>query len=229
MGEEIVEGAASGGDEKSENELLDEWMAPDAVEQIRGFRQAIHQILDEPGDRAAADGELGVAQLSEAGCFFYCGLFGAVRKLLGRYGTTNPMWLKPAASRKNRIRPSATTLTSSFTARIEDLAERLSLRGGQEPGDSVFETGQAARTGVADNAFDTVLTSPPYATQLDYVQGMLPELAVLGADRSFVRELRRVSTGSPTVDGDRAKPWPFSRCNTWRGRATRRGGALTLY
>ena len=205
LGKQIVDGAIPGGDNKAQGELLDEWMGPDAAERIRGLRQAIHEVLDEPEERATAVGDLGVERLSAAACFFYCGLFGAVRKLLGRYATTNPMWLKPAASRRNRIRPSAKTLNTSFTAQIEYLADRLSLRADQEPRDcTVFETGQARHTGVADNSFDAVLTSPPYATRLDYVKGMLPELAVLGANRSFVSDLRSASTGSPTVYGDRA-------------------------
>lgn len=205
LGEEIVGSTASGGDDRVQGELLDEWMTPDSAQRIRGLRRAVHEVLNEPVKRSADDGNLGVEQLSGTACFFYCALFGAVRRLLRRYGTTNPMWLKPAAGRRNRIRPSANTLTMSFIAQIEYLADRLSLRTDQKPGDSsVFGTGNAARTGAADNAFDAVLTSPPYATRLDYVQGMLPELAVLGADRSFVKTLRRVSTGSPTVDGERA-------------------------
>ena len=218
LGKQIVEGAVPDGDDKPEGELLDEWTGPDAAQRIRGLRNAIHDVLDEPRERAGADGDLGVEGLSAAACFFYCGLFGTVRKLLGRYGTTNPMWLKPAAGRRNRIRPSAKTLNTSFTAQIKYLADRLSLRADLEPRDcTVFKTGQARQTGVAENSFDAVLTSPPYATRLDYVKGMLPELAVLGGKRSFVRELRRVSTGSPTVDGE--------RCSVENVRS-KRGGEL---
>ena len=205
LGKRIVEGAVPDRDAMPVGDLLDEWMTAEAAERIRRLREAIHEVLDEPEKRAPAGGDLGVERLSAKACFFYCGLFGAVRKLLGRYGTTNPMWLKPAQSRRNRIRPSEKTLRASFIAQTEYLAERLSLRPEQEPGEcSGFEIGHAGRIGVADNTFDAVLTSPTYATRLDYVKGMLPELAVLGANGWNVRELRRVSTGSPTVDGDRA-------------------------
>ena len=115
------------------------------------------------------------------------------------------MWLKPVGSSGSRIGPSADALSTSFTEQLGFLAERLSLRSDQVPRDnSVFETGRANRTGAAEDFYDAVLTSPPYATRVDYVKGMLPELAVLGADQALVRELRGLSTGSPTVDGDRA-------------------------
>ncbi len=95
LGKRIVECASPSPnrDGKPEGELLDQWMTPEAVERIRGFRKAIHEVLEEP-DRAGDGGDLGVERLSATACFFYCGLFGAARKLLGRYGTTNPMWLR---------------------------------------------------------------------------------------------------------------------------------------
>ena len=205
LGKRIVERASPTGDAKATGELLVEWMTPKGVSLVRGIRKAIHEVLDEPEWQYSADGNLAVERLSVTACFFYCGLFGAVRRVLGRYGTTNPMWLKPAGTDAALIEPSIDSLLTSFAEQIGYLAERLSLRSDQVPTTySVFETGHADRTGVLTDSYDAVLTSPPYATRVDYIKGMLPELAVLGADQAVVRELRRLTTGSPTVNGDRA-------------------------
>ena len=206
LGARIVERASLNGDARATGELLDEWMTPAGVLLVRGVRKAIHEVVHEPEPAGATDGNLGVDQLSAEACFLYCGLFGAVRRVLGRYGTTNPMWLKPAGADFPLITPSADSLLTSFAEQLGYLAERLSLRSDQVPmADSVFDTGHADRTGAEGSSYDAVLTSPPYATRVDYIKGMLPELAVLGADQVLVRELRRRSTGRPTVDGDRAR------------------------
>ena len=56
--------------------------------------------------------------------------------------------------------------------------------------------------------YSAVLTSPPYATRIDYVRGTLPELAVLGADDAFITALRKETTGTPVVHGrgDQTQP-----------------------
>ena len=48
FGMRIVECASPSRDDKSEGELLDEWMTAEAANRIRGFRKAIHEVLDEP-------------------------------------------------------------------------------------------------------------------------------------------------------------------------------------
>jgi len=206
LGERIVAQASKCLEWEGDGELLGQWMTRDAVARVHALRGAIHQVLNEPLSDTNASTDLGVDRLSPAACFFYCALFGSVRDLLARYGTTNPMWLKPPESRRNRIRPSSNTLEKGMVQQMRYLEERLSLRREQAPRQlSPFKTGNAGHTGLHDGSFDAVLTSPPYATRVDYVKGTLPELAVLGADQAYLRNLRKVSTGSPTVDGARAR------------------------
>ena len=206
LGKRIVERASAFPKWDGDGELLEQWITSDAVARVHAVRGAIHEVLDEPPVGTAPCADLGVNQLPAAACFFYCALFGAVRGLLARYGTTNPMWLKRPESRRNRIRPSSSALGQGMTQQMGYLAERLSVRAEQAPRDSSpLMTGDAARTGLERGSFDAVLTSPPYATRVDYVKGTLPELAVLGADQAYLRSLRRASTGSPTVDGARSR------------------------
>jgi hypothetical protein len=49
--------------------------------------------------------------------------------------------------------------------------------------------------------YDACLTSPPYATRVDYPRAMLAELSVLGLAPNQVDALRRATTGTPTVRG----------------------------
>lgn len=67
--------------------------------------------------------------------------------------------------------------------------------------ESPFTTGNAAKLEFDDDVFDGAVTSPPYATRVDYVKGTLPELAVLGANEDYLSTLRSASTGSLTVKG----------------------------
>ena len=43
------------------------------------------------------------------------------------------------------------------------------------------------------------MTSPPYATRIDYVVGMLPELAVLKCNVAEIRSLRAAMVGTPAI------------------------------
>ena len=89
-----------------------------------------------------------------------------------------------------------------FLQEVASLAGRLPLTEAQAHRPiSPFRTGTAADTGYPPHSFDAAITSPPYATRVDYAQGSLPELAVLGADEQYVERLRSACTGSPKIKG----------------------------
>jgi len=204
LGARVVKRGTAGPSWEGSGELLEQWMTPEAARRVLAFRRAIHEVLEEPFGRSGRVESLGVDRLSATACFFYCALFGSVRNLLSRFGTTNPMWLKPPRSKRYRVRSAGSAIGKGMEQQMAYLAARLTLGADHACGDgSFFRTANAARTGLRDNSFDAVLTSPPYATRLDYVKGTLPELAVLGADSGYVQGLRGESTGSPTVGGRR--------------------------
>ena len=200
---QIVDVAAGLDSNPYPTDLLARWMRTDAVRKIRALQHAIHLVLSEreleldPRITAATTDTLPVFA-----CFFYSALFATVRDLLRRFRSTNPTWLKNPNSYRHRIAPSWRRLSRIFLECIDFLGRRLSLSdklpGG---GDSPFETGSATDLPFEKGLFDGALTSPPYATRIDYVTSTLPELAVLGVDHTFVSRLRRETTGSPVVRG----------------------------
>ena len=186
-----------------QEDFLQCWIRPGVVHRIRAIQDAIHLALEESETKPVPHNiPASVDKLSVSGCFFYCVLFAVVRNLLDRFRTTNPMWLKNPDSYRRRIVPSWKTLSEMFQVQSEQLGNLLSLEhdpisANSEP----FNTGNAINLPFEDELFDAVLTSPPYATRIDYVKGTMPELAVLGADEEFISNLRRKTTGSPVVRG----------------------------
>ena len=182
-----------------DNDPLDNWFFPRGVRKIRSIQNALHLLLarnpTSPSRWGIADL---VDEMSDTLSFFYCVLFAVSRGLLSKYGTTNPMWVKNPSSLRNRLDPSWDTLIDAFVNNIQHFRDRLSINH-KVPEKSIFGTGNATELPFASNKFDGVVTSPPYATRIDYVIGTLPELSILGADESFVLELRQVTTGTPVV------------------------------
>ena len=183
-------------------DLLGLWMVGDGLGEIRSLVQAIRENLAVPVERPRTDDALHTECLSHSACFLYTVCFGVVRSLLGSYGTTNPMWIKRPKTARNRISPERHTVHERFLQQAADLAAKLSLSDAPADRDvAPLKTGTAAATGYHSHSFDAAITSPPYATRVDYVRGSLPELAVLGADEEYVERLRLACTGSPKVKG----------------------------
>ena len=182
-------------------DMLTTWIQPVAAQRIRAIQQAIHRItasesFSMPSDRIVQCAD----RFSKVTSFFYCALFGVVRNLLRRFRTTNPMWIKTPLTYASRIRPSWSSLYRSFMEQVALLCRRLTVRE-QTPSclQASLITSNATELPLPDASFDGAITSPPYATRIDYVRGTLPELAILGADKRFLATLRRAVTGAPVV------------------------------
>ena len=208
---EIVEAARELRVEWTENDLLRTWMRAPTFAHVRAIQAVIHRTLTpasdfpDPRHLARAADELPVLA-----CFFYAALFATVRDLLSRFRSTNPTWLREPSSAHQRISPSWSVIEATFLSRVSYFRERLAV--GDEARTSrfnSFSTQSAAHLSFEPASFDGALTSPPYATRIDYVRGVLPELCVLGANADSIKSLRKVSTGSPVVRGVHADPGPL--------------------
>lgn len=183
------------------NDLLKRWMRSDAVERIRSIQEAIHLTSSEC-EPCSRDILHKPDHLPLVRCFYYCALFRLVRALLARFRATNPMWLKTPRSYRHRVAPSWDTLGHCFLEHVQELSGRLSFDcTSLQTDETPFETGTATSLRFEPGQFDAALTSPPYATRIDYVKGTLPELAILGADDGFLQRLRQKNTGTPVVRG----------------------------
>ena len=185
-------------------DLLQRWLRPASVRTLRAIQAAIHfetstSTSVPAGPKITASTDVFTTVLA----FFYCALFHTVRDLLAPFRTSNPMWFRPPASYRHRKAPSPDTIVRFFLESVQALGGRLSLSSPLmcNPEELPFSTGTATALPFRDSTVDAVVTSPPYATRLDYVLGTLPELAVLGADDVFLDALRKQSTGSPVVRG----------------------------
>ena len=197
----IVDSAKGLNPEPNTSDLLNHWLHVKGVRRIRAIQTAIHQIVSSADLTLATQNPYTFAtDLPSDGCFFYCALFSVVRNLLSPFIASNPMWLKIPESDPYRILPSWSTLRTAFYESVGYFGQRLWYKNTSEvASESPFKTGDATGLSFGSAHFDAVLTSPPYATRMDYVKGMLPELAVLAADESVITRLRKQTTGSPVV------------------------------
>ena len=125
-------------------------------------------------------------------------LFPLARRLLNSSRTKNPSWFKKGATLKDAVllRPD---LFQTWTSMLD----QVSLwRSTQEDADGVsiaIERGDSRKSLGRREAFDGLLTSPPYLTRLDYVQATLPEFLLLKEFDAVpdMQRLRRSMLGSP--------------------------------
>ena len=201
LGKELTEVARQLEAEVEIGDPLRRWIRRDGIARVRAIQSAIHQLVSrdlQPPHHVSVVSQ--VDRLPKLVCFFYSALFATVRHLVSRFRASNPMWLKSPATYRHKIAPSWDRLTQDYLERIGYLEERLRLdHTASYPIHARFETGSATSLSFPSGSFDGVLTSPPYATRIDYVVGLLPELAVLGVDDELLSSLRTESTGSPVV------------------------------
>ncbi|MCQ1770355.1 site-specific DNA-methyltransferase [Neorhizobium galegae] len=125
-------------------------------------------------------------------------LFPYARSLLNVSRTKNPSWFKKGATFDGM----SIERSTFFPSWIALLAEISKWRSTQDDADGVvisIERGDSRKSLGRKDAFDGILTSPPYLTRLDYVQATLPEFLLL---KEFdivpdMQRLRRSMLGSP--------------------------------
>ena len=206
LGRRILQVAQDVHPKPDDEDPLRRWMRKDAAGRIRAVQRAIHSLVAQEVPLPVSNNIAAVVdQLSALSCFFYSALFATTRDLLGRFRTSNPMWHKSPASYREKIATPWTQIASDYLQRVQYLQDRLRLsKGSYETNAATILTGNATSLPFPPALFDGVLTSPPYATRIDYVVGSLPELAVLGLDEDLLMSLRLATTGSPVIASDQS-------------------------
>jgi DNA modification methylase len=179
---------------------LSAWFSPQATREIRRLERAISRVLVESTSCSDLATHWTRRFPSALAAFFYLALFNVVRLHLHAFVTTNPTWVKAAASREDLVRLSRGRVTAVFTAMVEQLGRLVGDRG--RANSTVLARIEAADSSdlpLKHGEVDAVITSPPYCTRIDYIAATLPELAVLGFDEGAIRTLRSQMLGTPTI------------------------------
>ena len=182
------------------DDLLTHWFQPSAASRIRSIQHAIHSVHNHPIGLPSQALAAFVDRLPPGVCFLYGALFLTVRDFASRFRTTNPTWFKRPRNYRKRAAPTWTNVHATFQRSVDTLSSRLSLSHALlATNPSPFRTGSATSLTFEKDSFDALISSPPYATRIDYVTSTLPELSVLGATRHQIVSLRREVMGSPVA------------------------------
>lgn len=189
-----------------EEDLLHLWFTPTAVAHIRSIQTLLGCEVRNENSRDFQTWSESVSARTKRECFYLTALFATVRELLIQFRTTNPTWLRVPNQADEKAELDESTVRSKaldWIRHFSNLATqpRVSRWANVQP----FKTASSVKLPFRANSFDACLTSPPYATRIDYIRSMLPELAVLGASEADVRSLRAIATGTPVVRGYNAK------------------------
>lgn len=187
-----------------ECEPLSDCMGPTATNEIRKFQRAIHMVTATDDnleiDLSMGD-ELATSRLPLLTAFFYTVLFAVAVDLLRRFRGSNPTWIVAPSSHHRRLRPSAAIIRANFFERTGYLCSRLHVTKSDPSELANIRMGRALDMLSYRHSFDACLASPPYATRIDYIKCMLPELAKLGLSAKAIADLRQHTTGTPIVRG----------------------------
>lgn len=125
-------------------------------------------------------------------------LFPIARRLLAASKTKNPSWFKKGADLKE-LTLSSVELLSNWRSMLQQVSLWRSTKEDPDGVSIVIERGDSRKSLGRRDAFDGILTSPPYLTRLDYVQATLPEILLLKEFDSVpnMQRLRRSMLGSP--------------------------------
>jgi SAM-dependent methyltransferase len=182
------------------NDPLLAWLEKGPASVIRSIERAIHSHLvgglaGEPVDA--------LRNLSQIAAANYVSLFSVCRKLVRRFNSSNPTWLRKPRGNERRVRAKSKNIEAQFINELRSMAMALGQKSGGAARDSILTEvycADSASKVVPPKSVDLVLSSPPYCTRIDYTAATRIELAVInsliGAD---VGELSRSMLGSIRV------------------------------
>lgn len=186
-----------------DNDPLCQWLTPSSARYIRRLEAEVsHTLVSNSNYRSLTTSDT-LNRLSAIGAFFYVALFRITRRLLNGFVPTNPTWVKKPSSTQQRKRPSNLAIRNLFLNEIRCLAEHLMSKNFAKPEalpSIAISLGNAEALVCENSSVDTIVSSPPYCTRIDYAVATAIELALLRFDESLFNRLRRSLMGTSTVE-----------------------------
>lgn len=184
----------------TEKDPLLQWFNHNTVKCLRALDMSIYKLLVNEIPRKKLMIE--ISELSELACFFYIVLFKITKKLIReKFPSSNPSWIK--TPKKDCVKISLTTnkLLDFFLAEVLD--QIVLLNSCKIPVKNTYTNisiGDSKNLILESNKIDLVVTSPPYCTRIDYAVLTKPELAILGFDSDYFKDLRMRMMGTTAID-----------------------------
>jgi len=181
-------------------EPLAQWFTTGTAGALRQFEHAVQTLLINPRDYRPLFELPTLNQVSSLAAFFYVAAFRVLRELLCSFGTTNPTWIKLPGT-DERVTVPEKRLHAILREAVNAMANHLKTPEQRAVSrcSATIEKATSSSLPISDCSIDTVISSPPYCTRIDYVNKTSPELALLGATSVAVKRLRDQMIGTPTI------------------------------
>lgn len=177
---------------------LRRWFGPRTAARIRGMqRELTLDIVEVAGTPSPVDRLLN----DNSASLFMTALFATARTLIAPFRSSNPTWINRPADADERLEVDDDALDTEFLRLCAHYRDLLRM---EESSTAVPMLWCGDWSRVDSPRYDACLTSPPYATRIDYPISTLAELAVLGVGEDQISALRRASLGGPVVRGVRS-------------------------
>ena len=199
--------------ETLDNDPLCQWLIPSSARYIRQLEAEVSHTLISNGAYVPLTTRDALNQLSALGAFFYVALFRITRRLLNEFVPTNPTWVKKPSSPQQRKRPPCSIVHQLFLEEVRSLSARLLHSNVANPevlSSIAINLGNAEALVHENSSIDTIISSPPYCTRIDYAVATAIELAILRFDEQSFNQLRRSLMGTSTVQasaGEVKRSW----------------------
>jgi SAM-dependent methyltransferase len=192
------------------------WLSATSARAFRAIDYAISVLLIDATQPFIGSHLEKIDSISSLASYFYVALFRALRSFLKGFEGSNPTWIKDAKHEQAKLKLTSAKVIATFRKEVCLMCQGA---GGNSPvkapthgriGTSVVQMARSTHLPSDENAFDLVISSPPYCTRIDYVVKTKPELAVLGYDEAKLRLLRSDMLGTPTIQSlerSQSKMW----------------------
>ncbi|WP_035050936.1 DNA methyltransferase [Carnobacterium pleistocenium] len=132
--------------------------------------------------------------------FYYLILFETVKKISGKFRSSNPTWIKVAKKQDEKIKISQKEFENYFVKELREKTKILKNRPKIISKNINLKVADSRNIPLEDSSIDLIITSPPYCTRIDYTISTRLELAILGiSNDSQFEELRKKMIGTTKI------------------------------
>lgn len=185
-----------------EDEPLDSWLESESARYFRSLEKAIYHS-QVSNDYCPIYAKKKLESLSSLALFYYLALFRTLRGFLTMHISSNPTWIKMSSAKRDCINPSFDLICTELKKQIHNMININILNNAHADSNTEFiriDRASSDSIPLPNSSIDSVISSPPYCTRIDYAIATSPELALLGCSMNTdIKDLRDKMIGTPTI------------------------------